>query len=209
MKDQELRNAKYFGDFKSSVYVLAKNLVTFFETHKIFSSAQILRMQEAEFISELLIAVHEGIRDKSKTLLDGAYKKYDNAFPNRSRYESRVKSVFDLIGNILGDGLLESRLRGGRLFYPLFCALYHMQYGLPKLTAKRSVLKPSSYTRVRINLEEVHRLVNEWELARKKDKEMDLTAEQRKFITAYAEHWVHASNRTTLTQFICRRIMAE
>ncbi|MFY9977688.1 MAG: DUF262 domain-containing protein, partial [Candidatus Sulfotelmatobacter sp.] len=53
LKAQELRNAKYFGEFKSSVYLLAKEFVTFFEINKVFSPKLILRMAEAEFISEL------------------------------------------------------------------------------------------------------------------------------------------------------------
>src|SRR5207248_347476 len=47
LKAQELRNAKWFGDFKSSVYLLAKEFVTFLEKNEVFSPKQILRMAEA------------------------------------------------------------------------------------------------------------------------------------------------------------------
>ncbi|MGC1373031.1 MAG: DUF262 domain-containing protein, partial [Candidatus Sulfotelmatobacter sp.] len=62
LKPQELRNAQFFGEFKSCVYLLAKEFVPFLEKNEIFSSKQILRMAEAEFISELLLAMEEGIR---------------------------------------------------------------------------------------------------------------------------------------------------
>jgi hypothetical protein len=155
-----------------------------------------------------LIAVEEGIREKTKSVIDAAYKKYDDKLPNRSRHEGRIVAVFDLMGNILGDHLRDSRLKGGKLFYPLFCAMYHMQYGLPKLSTPRKPIKTSSYPRIRIILEGIHELVEEWEAARKKHKDLELTADQRRFTAAYAEHWVHAANRTTLTQFICKRVMA-
>ena len=50
LKAQELRNAKWFGEFKTSVYVLANDFVTFWENNKIFTPKQMLRMAEAESI---------------------------------------------------------------------------------------------------------------------------------------------------------------
>jgi hypothetical protein len=108
LKDQELRNAKWFGDFKSSVYGLSKEFSTFFETNKIFSSKQILRMSEAEFVSELLLAQEEGIRDRSKATIDGAYKKYDETFPRRRTHERRFRETIDAIGQIFGNDLQDS-----------------------------------------------------------------------------------------------------
>src|SRR5439155_8254089 len=35
---QELRNAKWFGEFKSSIYLLASEFTTFFETNGLFTS---------------------------------------------------------------------------------------------------------------------------------------------------------------------------
>ena len=54
LKPQELRNARWFGEFKSSVYSLATEFLTFFENNQVFSQKSILRMSEAQFISELL-----------------------------------------------------------------------------------------------------------------------------------------------------------
>ncbi|MGH9421597.1 MAG: hypothetical protein ACRD3J_16590, partial [Thermoanaerobaculia bacterium] len=185
---QELRNAKWFGDFKSSAYSLSNRLNTFFEEKKIFSPQQILRMQEAEFISELLIALQEGIREKTRPVIDAAYKKYDDKLPNRSRHEVRIVNTIDLIENILGNQLQDSRLKGARVFYPLFCAMYHMQHTLPKLTAPRKKITPPLYPRVRIALEGVHELVDEVEAARKKNETVELTSDERKFIDAYDVH---------------------
>jgi len=105
LKDQELRNAKWFGEFKSSVYLLAKEFSTFFATNGVFSSKQILRMAEAEFISELLLAMQEGIRERSKRVIDNCYKKYDDKFPNRRVHEKRFREAMDVIGGIVGEDL--------------------------------------------------------------------------------------------------------
>ena len=52
-------------------------------------------------------------------------------------------------------------------------------------------------------LEELDDLIDEVNEATTKP-----TDEQRKFYDAQAAHWVHASNRTFLTQYICRRFVA-
>lgn len=43
LKPQELRNAQWFGEFKSSVYLLSKEFVTFLAANKVFTDKQILR----------------------------------------------------------------------------------------------------------------------------------------------------------------------
>jgi hypothetical protein len=206
LKPQELRNAKWFGDFKSSAYTMAKQLVTFFGTQKIFSPQQILRMAEAEFISELLLASQEGIREKKDSVIDNAYRDYDDRFPNRNRHEKRLKTTVDVIGNIFEGQLPILVFRATRLFYPLFCAVYHMQYKLPKLTAPRRVIKPRDYAKIKSKLEEVDVLIQGVEASEKAQTEFSLSAEQKQFFEAYRVHWVHAPNRVILTQFLCRRL---
>lgn len=206
LKHQELRNAKWFGEFKSSVYSLATQVVTFFEAMKIFSSQQILRMSEAEFISELLLAIHDGIHEGKQAVIEAAYKDYDASFPNRGRHEKRFKETIDIIGIIFGSDLPNLEFRATRLFYPLFCAVYHMQYGLPKLQSPRKPIKIGDHARLKTTLEEVHSLIKGIAVAEKAHEDPKLTAEQKKFYEAFSEHWVHASNRTILTQYICKQL---
>jgi hypothetical protein len=207
LKPQELRNAKWFGEFKSSVYSLARECVTFLETNRIFSPKQILRMAEAEFISELLLAMEEGIRERKKGVIDKAYKDYDDRFANRSRHEKRFKEIIDIIGNILGDELPDLEFRAERFFYPLFCAVHHMQFGLPRLQAPRRTVRVGDYPRVKTVLEQVHEFIKKTAASEKAHEELALSAEDRKFYEAYDEHWVHATNRTVLTQYLCRQFL--
>src|SRR5438093_6760879 len=148
LKPQELRNAKWFGEFKSSVYLLAKEFVTFFEKNKVFPPKQILRMAEAEFISELLLAIHEGIRAGSKAVIDNCYRDYDDEFPNRRVHEKRFRATMDVIGGIVEQDLPELEFRATRLFYPLFCAVFHLTFGLPRLNAPRASLKVTEYPKL-------------------------------------------------------------
>jgi hypothetical protein len=207
LKPQELRNARWFGDFKSCVYALANDLLSFIEKNQIFTSKQVLRMAEAEFISDLLLAMHEGIRAGSKPVIDKAYADYDDRFSNRKRHEKRFKETIDLIGRIVGDDLPTMKFRATRLFYPLFCAIYHMQFRLPKLKAPRRTIKTSNLAKLKTTLEQIDNLINEAVDAEKRHENPDLNAEERKFYEAYDEHWVHAANRTVLTQYLCKEFI--
>ncbi|MHC4619403.1 MAG: DUF262 domain-containing protein, partial [Planctomycetota bacterium] len=81
LSNQELRHAKYFGEFRQIVYELAMEYLAFWRQHRILTDKQILRMAEAEMTSELLIAMSDGIQ--SKKSVDSFYKKYDGHFPKR------------------------------------------------------------------------------------------------------------------------------
>lgn len=206
LKPQELRNARWFGEFKSSVYLLSKEFVMFFETKKIFTPNQIVRMGEAEFISELLIAIHEGIRQGSKQLIDSAYKKYDDSFPNRRLYEKRFRETIDTIGEILGSGLAQSKFKATRLFYPLFCAVYHLKFGLPRFGLSTPTFKPSDYPKFKAALEDIDEEINEIKSAEDNNETIKLSVDLRKFYDAYSEHWVHADKRTVLAQYIHKQM---
>jgi len=206
LKNQELRNAKWFGDFKSCVYSLSKEFVTFLAENRVFSSKQILRMAEAEFISELLLAMQEGIREGSKPVIDKCYEKYDDDFPHRSTHEQRFRETLDTIGAILGDDLPQLRFRATRLLYPLFCAVLHFKYGLPRLRVTRTALRSQDYPKLKTRLENISELIDRIEKAKKRNEGIDLSTEERKFYEALTVHWVHADERTTSTTFIARQL---
>jgi hypothetical protein len=118
LKAQELRHAKWFGEFKSSVYELATEFSPFFERNNILTPKQILRMAEAEFISDLLLATIEGIVAGGKPVLDKAYKDYDDIFPGRELHEKRFRATMDTIAAIFVDELPQLQFRTLVLFYP-------------------------------------------------------------------------------------------
>ncbi|HKW00725.1 MAG TPA: DUF262 domain-containing protein [Vicinamibacterales bacterium] len=207
LKPQESRNAKYFGEFKTCVYSLAKDWVSFLEANTVFSSKAILRMAEAEFISDLVLAMEEGIREGNKRVLDKAYKDYDDDFPNRKRHEKRFAETFDTIRDVLGDDLPKLRFKGIRLLYPLFCALYHLHYGLPRLKVPRKTIKTTDYPKVKAALEAVDDLIGRIKAAEDAGEDISVSVEDRKFYDAWDEHTVHAAKRTLVTQYLCKRIV--
>jgi len=183
---QELRNAQWFGEFKTSVYDLSREFITFWQSNQIFNNERILRMAEAEFVSELLIAMSVGIRARSKQFIDNFYKENDDRFPNRSALEKKFRETMDIIGGIFGDFLRESKFRETRLLYPLFCAIYHLNHQLPELTCKRLSIKPTDYSKLNVALNSIDMIfekldeATDWqERIDAGESEDDLLAEER------------------------------
>lgn len=131
---QELRNGKYFGQFKQTAYGLALEHLEFWRRTKIFTEQAIARMNEVELTSELMIAMIAGIQDKKKSI-DSFYEKNDEIFPEKSTVSSRLKAVIDVVNEVLWENFDETEFRRVPLFYSLFLAIHHRLFGLPGQTA--------------------------------------------------------------------------
>jgi hypothetical protein len=127
---QELRNGKYFGFFKQAVYQLAYEHLEFWRGHAIFGERSIARMEEAELVSELLIASLAGLQDKKKSI-DSFYVKYDESFHEREQLMTRFRDVIAQVTSAVHVPLKETEFHRVPLFYSLFAAVYHRMYGLP------------------------------------------------------------------------------
>lgn len=147
LNKQELFNAKYFGYFKQLVYGIGGDYYTFWTDNGIFTDRKIMRMAEAELVTDLLIAVLEGI--KSKKSAEKYYQKYDDTFDNRREIERNFSATMDLIGNLFGDTLRESNFKAVPSFYGIFVALYHMQFGIPELEVDRQEISIDDYPKIK------------------------------------------------------------
>lgn len=161
---QELRNGKYFGQFKKLVYDLAWEYLPFWRSAGLFSEAAIARMAEAEFVSELLVLQVDGLQDKKKSIdtyyahleddwtaepqtwmvgRSGAGDKVPVAWLTREESERRFRHTIGRIAEDVGDALTGSPFARVPLFYTLYSAMYHLEFGLPK----SELLRPTSHPR--------------------------------------------------------------
>lgn len=158
LNKQELRNGRFFGLFKQSVYSIAHEHLEFWRRHYIFTEQSIARMLEAEFVSEVFVAFLAGMQDKKKSI-DTYYDKYDEDFAKQSLIERRFRDVVDEV-NVTLDGVLKSTVfRRPPVLYSLFCALYHRRFGLPGvgIGSPRTGLSPDD----RLSLREVVELLSQ------------------------------------------------
>jgi hypothetical protein len=140
---QELRNGRFFGEFKNCVYSLAYEHLEFWRRNKIFTERNIARMMEVELTSELIVTQLAGMQDKKKTI-DNFYSKFDDSFEARQLHERRFREVIDLITDTFDTGLTETEFSRPPIFYSLFGALYPRRFGLEGValaTPKKSLTK--------------------------------------------------------------------
>jgi len=181
----------------------------FWQKNEIFTDKQILRMAEAEFTSEILLAMTEGVSAGDKRVIDNAYRNYDENLPARKQKEKRFADVFDLIGSVLKESFPKSSFRSRRLLYPLTCVIYHMQFEIPETKVDRVELKPAMYDKVRVALETVDDIFVKVRTAQEEagQKSDPLTKSEREFFDAYDKHWVHAKNRILMFDYISNLIL--
>ncbi|MBS3104196.1 DUF262 domain-containing protein [Candidatus Woesearchaeota archaeon] len=158
LNKQELLNAKYFGLFKKSVYSLGYEFVNFWTTNNILNLRQISRMAEAEFTTDIVIAMISGIQ--SKNVADAYYKKYDDSFPMMNKVITEFKKCMDAIGEIFNGNLANSIFNSKTLFYSFFCAIYDLSYGLPnsKFSVEKK-LSPSMYPKIRAAIDQIESIL--------------------------------------------------
>jgi len=85
----EKRHATYQGDFKWFIVELADEYSPILENLGIFTDKQLARMQDAEFIADLVVSLEKGIVQKSAKTIDDLYKLYEGNF-NRQREYTRI-----------------------------------------------------------------------------------------------------------------------
>lgn len=172
LNKQELRNGKYFGYFKSTVYQLGLDYLSFWRAAGIFTERAIARMQEAELTSELLILQLDGIQDK-KTSIDEFYSNLDRKWSeepdrwssrrrprpiewlSRREAEDRFRRTMDSLGDAVGDILPATEFSRTPLFYTLYGVVYHRLFGVPglELRTPTQAFKPDSVLNLREALE--------------------------------------------------------
>jgi len=129
LNGQELRNAKWYGEFKTLAYQLALKQLNRWIGWQVFTPIDIARMKEVEFTSELLILIIQGITQMTKKTIDNIYNKYDEILPGYKEIKNRFKSIFDLIEDRMSEEAI-SLFNNKTTFYCLFAALYQNVYGL-------------------------------------------------------------------------------
>lgn len=130
LTSQELLNADFFGQFKQTAFSLGYDHLEFWRENGILQNKQIIRMAEAELTSELLVTMLIGIQHRRSKIKE-LYTKYDDEFADKERIEREFKSVIDKIAECFGPSLKGSIYTKRIIFHSLFCAFYHVMYGIP------------------------------------------------------------------------------
>jgi len=135
---QEIRNAKFWGEFKILVYDKASKYRDFFIEERIFKDKDLSRMKDAEYISSLFILMSEGIVDETPTYVDKFYDRNDSCFENQEKYTIRfdqiILEVCEYYKYINSE---DTRFTNKNYLFTLFAVIYHQMFGLVGFGGKR------------------------------------------------------------------------
>jgi hypothetical protein len=142
LNSQELRNAGFFGEFKSSMYRLAAEQLPRWEKWRIFTWDNIARMEEVEITSEFAQLMLNGIVGRSQRALGKLYELKDVDYPEKSEVERRFQAVMDIIDDYLSGELPGTIFKKRPLFYALFSVLYDRAYGIGSKLKRKKAKRP-------------------------------------------------------------------
>lgn len=191
LNDQELRNAEFFGEFSTSVYKLALKQLDRWRSWGLFSEDAIARMDEAAFVSELYIFMHEGIFGSTKRIIDNYYRENEEKFPGRVQSEKRLTILLDSIDENVGEELKGSVFQKKTLFFTLFAALYDQVYGIGselKNTAPKTIPRST------------------WATLRRINEDIESEKAPEKVLEAATRRTTHKINRKILIDYITKRL---
>lgn len=120
---QEKRNAAFSGEFKQFCLREAASRVTLWRDLKVFSANNIARMQEIEFLSDVVLNFLDGLSDFSAARLNKSYKKYDEDFEEATDIKSRLDSCFSRIAALPASTITDTIFSRKPLFFSLLIAL--------------------------------------------------------------------------------------
>lgn len=129
LNSQELRNAEYFGEFKTSMYETAFKHLNRWRNWKIFTEDNISRMAEVELTSEFAIYTIKGSLGKKQASIDKMYEEYDEKFSKRKMFERRFDKVMDAIEDEFDTDLQFMSFSKKTLFFALFVTFYELMFG--------------------------------------------------------------------------------
>ena len=145
LTSQELRNAEFFGKFKTSMYQLASEQLYRWRDWRVFTEYNIARMEEVELTSEFALLMLRGrIVGKTQSVLDGVYREKNEEYAEQAEVERRFRIVMESIDDNLGSELKSLPFRRKTLFYSLFAFTYDLRFGIDSSLTKKIRPKPIS-----------------------------------------------------------------
>ncbi|MFL5560790.1 MAG: DUF262 domain-containing protein [Gemmatimonadaceae bacterium] len=137
LNEQELRNAEFYGVFKTLMYQLALEQLERWREWGVFNDNEIARMDEVELASDLALTMIDGLSAKRQSALGALYRRFDDEFPGAEVFAARFRTIMDAIDELLGRRVRETVYRRAVHFFTLFVCLYDHLYGLGTPLDKR------------------------------------------------------------------------
>ena len=123
LNPQERRNANYSGSYKQFCLTESAKRLSFWRDNGIFTDAQISRMLEVQFVSDVVMNMVGGLQDFSEKKLSDYYKANDDVFPEEGNVEKRLDRIFSLLVEMPGGTLRGTIFSAPQLLFSLILVI--------------------------------------------------------------------------------------
>ncbi|WP_440809978.1 DUF262 domain-containing protein [Pseudomonas syringae] len=131
LKEAEKRHSTYQGEFKWFIASMAEGFYSpLLEAYDILTEKQIARMADAEFVSDLVVVLENGVQTKRNTSIEKLYKDLDENFPQNLKYEEILVDFYSILLGPLAK-LRGSFMTKSYVIHSLFCAYIAITHGFP------------------------------------------------------------------------------
>ena len=124
LNPEEKRHATHQGKFKWFVVESTQKYAGMLKNIGVFSERHLSRMNDAKLLTEVCLALENGIETYSKNKLDGIYKKHEKEFSNENFLNKNIDISFGKIIEL--ESLHNGPLMKPANFYSLMLAIIHM-----------------------------------------------------------------------------------
>lgn len=138
LNEPEKRHSSFQGPFKWFINQLSDNLNEFFVEFGVFTNRQIVRMSDAELLTDCVLAMERGVISTNASDLRKLYRQYDENFSRADRYQEPIEESFRFITTNL-EALRGTHLMKPYALHSLVTALIHCKYGIGEITQNWNV----------------------------------------------------------------------
>jgi Protein of unknown function DUF262 len=196
LNEQEKINADHFGSFKVLADRIGHKYYDYWINQGILTPRQIVRMQEVSLVADILIAVLEGI--KSKKQVKKFYDSYEKDFPHSAEeLEVKFDQIISAIEKIYPEGLSDTAFKRPHLFYSLFTAIAHREFGLKGGLGQVARGQASSPQTLRNRLERVELILGGVDLSQ-------LSKDEQEFLRDSGQATTDEKVRSRRTTFLLK-----
>lgn len=194
LNPQEKRYAEYQGTFKWFITNLSNKYAEILKKIGVFSEKQLSRMDDSELLSDIILALFNGIDGFSDTKLDNFYKEHEENFPFPEKINNQIDLAFHWI--LQWPEIHNTAVMRSYNFYALLLAIIHHLYIIPQLAELYQTEKKKEFNNdiVLFNLSELAEALEE----KNKDKYSDFVKASSATTTK--------KNRQTRFKFFCKAL---
>jgi len=203
LNDQELRNASYYGEFKSLAFKIGNKYYDYWIKWGVFTDSKISRMDEIEFVNDLLMLSIDGTVRRTPESINAYYKKYDDegSIPELEIKKQRIENILVYLDEVYGKSFKNSPFKKTPLLYSLISVIYQKEFGFElSKNVKININKKS----LKNNLENLSGEVRKAQLEWKKDKVVHSVPE--KVYDAFTRGTNSKENREEVFRFLIKHL---